>query len=142
MRPASPQRSGSSPKCSAYARIAASTASMCFRSDSLAVYSCINARVVEREGREAAPPECVIAFSGMYSNRSTISAAESCCSMVGDCKQDDAREQHYRGEYLTHAEISDDQSQLRVRLPREFQKEAQHRVPDEKRRGEQSIPIP
>src|SRR5688500_15667231 len=50
MSPASPQRSASSPKCAAYARIAASTASMCFRSDSLAVYSCCSARASSREG--------------------------------------------------------------------------------------------
>src|SRR5690242_9537226 len=52
MSPASPHRSGSSPYRSAYARIAASTASMCFRSESLAVYSCIRARAEGREGRE------------------------------------------------------------------------------------------
>src|ERR1700736_4241855 len=39
--------------------MAASTASMCFRSDSLAVYSRINARVWEREGRAL---ESVISF--------------------------------------------------------------------------------
>ena len=36
--------------------MAASTASMCFRSDSLAVYSCINASAWSRDGRAGDEP--------------------------------------------------------------------------------------
>src|SRR5512136_1236999 len=43
-----PQTSGSSPARSAIARIAASTAYMCFRSASEAVYSCMRARARSR----------------------------------------------------------------------------------------------
>src|SRR4051812_34399199 len=60
MRPVRPQRSASSPSFSAYARIAVSTESMCLRSDSLAVYSCMSARVSSREGRESV--NCVLRF--------------------------------------------------------------------------------
>ena len=49
-RPVSPQRSGSSPNRAAYARIAASTAAACFRSESLAVYSWTSASVSSRRG--------------------------------------------------------------------------------------------
>src|SRR5215467_12710769 len=51
MRPARPQRSGSSPKWIAYARIAASTESMCFLRDSLAVNSSMSASASARGGR-------------------------------------------------------------------------------------------
>src|ERR1019366_3917588 len=50
MSPVRPQRSTSSPKCAAYARIAPSTASMCLRSESLCVHSSIKARAASRAG--------------------------------------------------------------------------------------------
>src|ERR1019366_5137661 len=53
MSPATPQRSTSSLKCAAYARIAPSTASMCLRSESPAVHSCIRARAASRAGSGA-----------------------------------------------------------------------------------------
>src|SRR5687767_15333342 len=50
MRPVIPHLSGSSPNFSAYARIPASTDSMCLRRESLAVYSCMMASVSSRDG--------------------------------------------------------------------------------------------
>src|SRR5262245_56842170 len=50
MSPVAPQSSGSSPKRLAYARMAASTASACFRSPGVSVCSCSRARTSSRVG--------------------------------------------------------------------------------------------